>query len=261
LGKSNLKYVRWDPQEKNYLFFLSDSSLYRANLTEKEDLVMIAGDVTSYELSNANVYYTQSPNQLLYKSNLDGKSGISQVTFSFPESSSPANEKLIVYDESRIAFINSNKDLYIFNEGEHDKYFKKMGENIEGLQFSDDGKKMLFWTNNEIFVYFLRDWNVHPVRSENDLQNITRYSEDIKNIQWFKDYEHIIFSSGKYAKIIELDSRDHRNSMDLVTTEIENPDIVYNNSLEMLFFVDRLNESFSTLHSIVFPEKLNIFGF
>ena len=260
LGKSNIKYVRWDPQDKNYLFFLSENSLYRANITNNSDIVLIADEVTSYELSQTSVYYSQSPNNLIYKSSLDGKSGPTQITYSFPNSSSVYIEKLIVYDESRIALINTDKELFIYNEGDHDKYFKKLEGHIEGLQFSDDGKKMLFWSRNEIFVYFLRDWNVQPIRSENEIQNVTRYSEEINNTQWFKDYEHIIFSSGKYVKIIELDSRDHRNCMDILSTNIDDPYIVYNNSLEVLFFSDRLNESTNILNSIVFPEKTNILG-
>ena len=93
------------------------------------------------------------------------------------------------------------------------------------------------------------------MRQENEMYNVTRYSEPIKNVQWFKDYEHIIFNSGRWIKIIEIDIRDKANSMDLSNTENKNPFVIYNDSLEKLFFIDKEN-----LYSINFPEKNTFFG-
>ena len=253
--------MRWDPRDRDYLFFLLSNSLYRANIKEKDNLSLIAEDVSSYELSKTDVYFSRLTNQLVYKSSLDGKSDKYQITDNFPEVNSLLIDKLIIYDESRIAFLNSDKRLFIYNKGEHGNYFRKLSDNIEGMQFSNDGKKIIYWTKNEISVYFLRDWNVQPTRSENEIQGITRYSEELKNVQWFKDYEHIIFSSGAQIKIIELDSRDHRNTMDLPRLDIDNSFIVYNNSLEKLFFIDKGPASDNVLYSIIFPEKTSILGF
>jgi len=257
--KKNLKNVRWDPREKGFLFFLSENLLYRANIKDSADIVIIAENVSSYDLSTTSVFYSQMPNELVFKTALDGKSNPSQLTSSFPESVASPNEKLIVYDDDRIIFINKNRNLFIYNKSESDSYFRKIGENIASVQFSDDGKKLLFWTANEISVYFLRPWNVQPARNENEIQNITRYSENIQNIQWFKDYEHVIFSVGPYIKIIELDSRDHLNSMDIAKTETASPVITYNNSLEYLFFTD-VKDGISDLNTIIFPESGGFLG-
>lgn len=258
-GKSNIKNVRWDPKEKYYLFFLSENSLYRANIQDKTSLTAIAENVSSFDLSKTNVYYTQMPNELVFKTGLDGKSERAQITQNFPAEEISATGKLIVYDDLRIAFINKNKDFFVFNRGELNTYFKKIGGNIEGMQFSNDGKKLLFWTNNEITAYFLRQWNVQPTRNENELQNITRYSESIKNIQWFSDYEHIIFNVGSYIKIIELDSRDHLNCMDIAKAETDSPFIIYNNYLGYLFFTDT-KDGVSDLNRITFPEPGGFLG-
>jgi hypothetical protein len=258
-GITDMHDVRWDPQNKNYVFFISDNSLYRANILDKSEIIKIAENVSSFDLSRSAVYYSQMPNELVFKTSFDGKDSPSQITNTFPEQVATPNDKLIIYDESRIAFLNSNKDLFIYNQGELDNYFRKLGSNISGMQFSDDGKKLLFWTDNAISVYFLRSWNVQPERSENEIQNITRYSEPLRNIQWFKDYEHVIFSTGPYVKIIELDARDHRISMDLLKTDNESPFVIYNGALENLFFADSQNHS-SDLYSIVFPEPTGFLG-
>ena len=260
LEKENIQNVRWDPKDKNYLFFLSKNGLYRANITDKTDIKLIADNASAFDLSKNAVYYTRIPNELVFKTSLDGAADPVQLTNNFPDIPlSPSTKKLVAYDDDRIAFINSNYEFFIYNKGEHEIYFNKLGDNIKSFQFSDDGKKILFANDNEIFTYFLRDWNVQPERKENEVQSITRYSEIIKNIQWFKDYEHIIFSVGPYVKIIELDSRDHRNCMDILKTSYNEPRLTYNNFSEKLFFINKDND-FSDLYNIVFPEPEVLLG-
>ncbi|MDP1884699.1 MAG: PEGA domain-containing protein [Candidatus Moranbacteria bacterium] len=258
LGNADINYARWDPKDKNYLFYLSNNALYRTNINNIPDTVTIAQDVSSFDLSRTNVYYARMPHELVYKTNLDGSGEPIQLTSDFPEGIT-RNFRLVAYDDTRIAFLTRNKDLYIFNNGEFDLYSKKLGADIEGLQFSDDGKKLLYWTKNAMSVYYLRNWNVAPLRSENSIEDITRYSDEIKNIQWSKDYEHIIFSSGAQVKIIELDPTDHRNSMELLKTDSASPLVGYDHAQERLYFVDTQDSS-TNLFSIVFPEPTPILG-
>lgn len=261
LGRPAIQHVRWDPKDKNYLFFLSENTLYRANIALASDIIEITTEVTAFDLSESGVYFTKSPNHLIYKTALDGKSEPTQLTSSFPKNTTASIAKLIAYDDDRIALLNQDKEFFIYNQGEHANYFRKLGDNIEGLQFSNDGKKLLYWTRNELLTYFLLDWTVQPLRAENEVQSITRYSEELKNIQWFKDYEHIIFSAGDQLKIVELDPRDGRNTMNLPKINLENPFAVYNNSLENLFFIDKSGDT-AILNSIIFPEDLtNVLGF
>jgi hypothetical protein len=259
LGKENIKNSRWHPADKDYLFFLEGTDLFRANITDKNDLVLVDQEVSSFDLAENGVYYSQLPNELVFRKDLDGKSGKIQITFTSPKENQSLNEKLIVYDENRIAFLDQDKNLFLFNNGQYKEYLQKIGSGIEGLQFSDDGKKLLFWSANEISVHFLRDWNVPPLRIENETKEITRYAEKIDNIQWFKDYEHVIFNVGPFVKIIELDNRDYRICNDLLTTGIDNPRIVYNHYLEKMFFSDQ-GENGTSFFSIDIPEKTTFLG-
>jgi hypothetical protein len=258
-GKNEIRYVRWDPKEKGYLFFLEGTTLFRGNIKDASSVTQVATDVSAYDLSYNAVYFVQAPNNLVFKTSLDGKSEKTQITNNFPDTNNPVIKKITLYDESRIAFLDQNQNLFVYNNGEHEKYFRALGNKVEEMHFSNDGKKLLFYSNNEISVYYTRDWTVQPIRSENDLNNITRYSENLKNIQWYKDYEHIIFSAGKYTKIIELDARDHRNCLDLISTELEDPFVIHNNGLEKLFFTDQ-KDGATTLNSFVFPEPTPILG-
>lgn len=258
-GLKDMRNVRWDPKEKGYIFFLSENSLYRLSVKNNTALSKISDNASSFDLSKTDLYFVKNPNNLIYKTAVDSQSDPEQITSSFPDGSNPEIYRLITYDDDRIAMISRDKNLYVYNKGEHDTYFKKIKEGVEGIHFSDDGKKMLFWARNEISVYFVSDWEVQPVRSENELTDITRYSDEIKNVQWFKDYEHIIFSTGKYVKIIELDPRDHRSCMDMLTTSTENPFVIYNNYLEKMYFMDTKEDS-TSIYSIDFPEPTPILG-
>ena len=257
-NKKNIHDVRWDPRDSGFLFFLKENSLFRINIKEPLNSIEISSDVSSYDLSGSYVYYTKNSG-LIYKKDLDGENEPIQITNNFPSSENTKISSIIVYDDSRIALIGENKDFYIFNQGEYGDYFRKLADKVEETHFSDDGKKILFWSSNEISVYFLREQLSQPIRKENEIQNITRYGDPIKNVQWFKDYEHIIFNSGRWIKIIEIDPRDHLNCMDLINTENINPFVVYNSALEKLYFID-IKDNISNLYSINFPEKTTLFG-
>ena len=255
----NIKNVRWDPNEKGFLFFLSDGNLIRAGVESGGDSKNISEDISAFDLSWDSVFYVKKPNNLVYKADLKGNNLPRQITSSFPENNSEI-KKIIAYNDSEIIFINESDDLFIYNQGDFDTYFKKIGTAIKGAHFSNDGKKVLFWSNNEIFVYFARNWNVQPARKENDVQTITRYSEPIKNVQWYKDYEHIIFNTGRWVKIIELDPRDHRNCLDLINTNGENSFIRYDDYQEKLYFTDSQESCKSYLETIKFPEPTPFLG-
>lgn len=255
----DISNVRWDPQDKNFLFFLSGNSLYRANFTDRNSLFLVSSDISAFDLTSSFVYFCDSANNLVFRNSLDGKDEKEQITSSFPEENS-AVERMVIYDEARIALMTKEKKLIIFNQGERDDYFKKIGDSTEGMQFSDDGKKIIFWNNNEIYAYFLRDWKVQPERQEDQLIGLTRYSETLRNVQWFKDYEHIIFSVGRSVKIIELDNRDRINCLNLLEASLDNVSVIYNSSLEKLFFTDKKDDS-TSLFSITFPERTTFLGF
>jgi len=256
--KDTIKNVRWDPQDKDYVFFMENENLYRASIRNKEDLNMISDGILGFDLSKTAIYYLKKPNNLVFKTTLDGKGNHDQITKVFPEEGKTI-VKFIAYDDGRMTFLDSEKNLYAYNQGDLQTYFKKIGTDIEGSHFSDDGKKLLFWSNNEISVYFVRIWEVEPTRSEDEIQNITRYAEKISNVQWSKDYEHIIFNTGRYVKIIELDPRDHRNCLDLIALNSENPFIRYDSYLEKMFFIDEKSGT-RYLNSIIFPEPTPLLG-
>jgi len=257
-GDSDISNVRWDPKNKNFLLYMSGNNLYRLNLDSLKNKKLVAKNIASYEVSSKGLFYFQLPQGIVYKIDLDAVENPVQITTTSPENMDDNSYRIIVYDIDRIVFLNRSGNLFVYNKGANDTYFRKLSDNAAGSQFSDDGKKLLFWSNNEISTYFTRNWEEQPARSENEVMMITRFSEPIKNVQWTRDYEHVLFTNSNNIKMIEIDSRDHRNMSDIVQLNVQNPFAINNFADSKIYFTDRSADGQTILNAVDFPEKSSI---
>ena len=257
----DISHVRWDPDTKNALFYMSDSDLFRIDLDSPENITEVARNIASYDLSSNGLFYMQLPEGIIYQTNLTASSAPKQITSSGPADMSDPTYQIVVYDEDRITFLNRKGNLYVYNNGELNTYFPLLAKDAKGSQFSDDGKKILYWSDREISVYFAQKWEVQPTRKENENYSITRFADTIKNVQWTRDYEHVIFSVGKNVKIVELDQRDSNTRFDVLALETDKTHFVQNFSDGNLYFTNADASNVTTIFSIIFPEKIGILGF
>jgi dipeptidyl aminopeptidase/acylaminoacyl peptidase len=228
----------------------------RINLNVPEKLETLVENISGYDLSSKGLFYFKLPEGIVYKTNFEGSNNPEQMTISPPDDMTDNSYQIIIYDENRIVFFNNSHKLYIYNKGEQETYFQKISDSALGSQFSDDGKKLLFWNDREISVYFFRKWEVQPTRNENELMSITRFSDEIKNIQWTRDYEHILFTNNKKIKIIELDNRDKRNMMDVLSLKDDTSILVANFADGKLYYTEKNDRGQNNMHAIFFPEQV-----
>lgn len=255
----NLSHVRWDPKAKDVLYYMTNNDLYRLDLSSLSDKKLLAQNIASYDLSPKALFYFQLPEGIVYRTSFDGQDVPQQITTSAPDDMSDNSYHIIVYDDDRMVFLsNISQNLYIYNKGADNTYFQKLLSGAEGSQFSDDGKKLLYWSNNEIFTYFVSKWEVQPARSENEITPITRFSDPIKNVQWTRDYEHVLFTNGNKVKMIEIDNRDHRNMMDVLSLENDDSVLINNFVDGKIYFTEKNSDGQNELHSIYFPEKTTL---
>ena len=255
-GDNNLSHSRWDPKSKDVLFYMSDNNLYRLDLNDLQNKKLVAQNIASYDLTPKNLFYFQLPEGIIYETSFDATNTPTQITTSGPSNMNDPSYQIIIYDEDRIVFLNKSNDLYTYNKGEEgDVYFKQLSDNATGSQFSDDGKKLLFWNNNEISAYFVRKWEVQPIRNEDETMSITKFSDTIGNVQWTRDYEHILFTNNNKIKLIEIDNRDHRNMMDVLSLN-DNTSLLVNNFTDgKLYYTEKNDLGQNSLHAIYFPER------
>lgn len=224
ISSKNPAKARWSPKEEKGIYFSTkpekngeQGNLYFIDSASGEEK-LIAEKIEAFDISS-NRLYTLKENGVLYKTDLEGN-GEEQVAASAFSSSGAGDSRLIIYDDNRQALITGEGDLTVRNKGK-EEFMEKIAGGIKGIQFSDDGKKLLFWSGNEISVMFLRDWDVQPQRVEGEIQQIIRFSSPVKNVFWYRDYEHIFFTNAGKVKIAELDSRDRRLCFDVLRYDSE----------------------------------------
>lgn len=254
-GQENLSHVRWDPKSKDVLFYMSDDNLWRMDLTAVEEKKQVATHISSYDLTPKALFYFQLPEGIVYKTSFDATDTPQQITTSAPSDMTDPVYQIIVYDEDRIVMLNKSHSLWIFNNGEEDTYFKELSHNALGSQFSDDGKKLLFWNDHEIWTYFVRKWEVQPVRMENEMLPVTQLADSIENVQWSRDYEHVLFTNDNKVKLTEIDKRDNRNMSDILSLNDNSSLLVDNFADNKLYYTEKNEQGQNSLHAIYFPEQ------
>lgn len=254
------KFTRWHPTERATLFYLDNRTLYQVDTraTEWVPEVMYS-NVVSYDVSSGNAYML-TPNGIIMKATLNSsdyaQEKVLQVTTS-PISLIEGTEYFVVmYDDSRISLLETKTGTFWLYDKETSLEMQKVATGIRGTQFSDDGKKLLYYSDSDISVVYLRDWEVQPVRMAGTHQQIIRLSTALSQVQWTKDYEHIFYANGNQIQYAELDSRDYRNIGHFLT--LAKPPL----QLFSRFEEDRVYViSEDGLHAIDFPEAPTLFGF
>ncbi|MFA5986163.1 MAG: hypothetical protein WC819_02325 [Parcubacteria group bacterium] len=256
ISLGQLQSVRWDPKDRNALFFLAQNKLWRAQIDDENTVVpeIVADRVLAYDFTDDGLYVFTNEYAVLHDRDINGKN-LEQIT-AFDILQGATSIRLDAYDTHRIAVLDdTNKTVYIYNKGERNIYNKKIGSDIIGANFSDDGKKLLFYSPFEIFVYFTRDWDAQPVRQEDDAHSIVRFSQFINNVHFAKDYEHVIFTINNDIKITELDYRGSRITDTIISLNEKETKVIDKQKMDRLYFIDSYDTVRRGLRSIEFPEK------
>jgi hypothetical protein len=259
----SLHNPRWDPTTRDFLFYIANGALYRADTETPENTpLFIKENVCAYNISGNNIYYLSSDNGIVYRIPANGTDAQpTQITTTSIDLNLNNAYALVAYDDNRIAIReHENGKIWIYNKLSNDEIiFKTLAESgAKGMQFSDDGKKLLFFSDNEISVYFTNAWETQPTREKNTTLQVARFSNTIKNVEWTKDYEHILFTANGSAKIAELDHRDRRNIEQVVSFPTPITQALSRFESNRIYFILETGE----LYFIEFPApQNNLFGF
>lgn len=261
--ESPLRAPRWDPTAKNFLFFLSGNTLYRIDTgTPAAAPTPVKTDVETYDLSGQYLYYLSSENGIVYRLPADRSSTeLTQITSATASISPESDYSLITYDGDRLALLErASGTLSVLNRNKGEMPLKRLATGIRGVQFSDDGKKLLFFSDNEISVYFVRPWEAQPVREADTILQIARFSTPLRLVQWTKDYEHVLFSANGTLKFIELDNRDRRNIFDIAAFPSPLLQALSRFEENRLYLIRSDHPEGNAVESIFFPETAALFG-
>jgi len=172
------------------------------------------------------IFYVHQPSQILYKTNKEG-------SFREQISSTPLpwghQYRVFASSNEQIALLDEEGQLCLLNP--KTKEFDSINQNVQGLEFSNNNRRLLYYTSSEIWIHHLGGSD--EIAESKEL--VTRLSQEIKQAIWYKTNEHIIFSIEGNIKIVELDSRGDRNIISI--TESQAQEIAYSARDEKLYFI------------------------
>jgi len=178
-------------------------------------------DFISPDKSNS-VFYIQTPSYILYKTDQNNSF---QEQISLNPLPNDKRYKIFASNNEKIALLDDQGQLYLFNQDSRN--FDPISQDVKGVEFTNDNNKLLYFTASEIWVYSL---------TNADKELITRFSQEINQAIWYqKTNQHILCLVGGSVKIIELDDRNERNTVDILKLEIDQ--IAYNPENEGLYFI------------------------
>ncbi len=131
-------------------------------------------------------------------------------------------------------FLQEKETLYELNPDSAS--FEKIFEPVKDFKLSPDSKKLLIFSDYEIWILFLDDELSRKKAGEKVF--LSRLSEKIKNSFWL-DSHYIVFVTGNRVKISEIDERDRVNMTE--TKEIKNPEILWNENNKRLYILSEGN--------------------
>jgi len=255
----NASSVRWNATGNEELLFIADQSLYRFDTLETRLPISLTENILAYDVTSDFIYTAALDGSVSRFRNTNTGENRTAIASAISTSLGSGPFVLDVYDDKRVALLerNEQKRLFFFSYGELKNYgFQEIGKAVDRFQFSNDGKKLLFASANEINVYFVRNWEVQPRRMENETLQIARFSDPVNNVGWTEDYEHVLFTRGNTLKLIELDGRSGRAINDLkVFPEVPNQVLTFFPENRLFTVVPNAD-----ITSFVFPEPQGLFG-
>jgi len=99
-------------------------------------------------------------------------------------------------------------NLYLFNPEK--RGFDKILEKFSGWALSPKKTKILFFSPNEVWIFFLSDTAFQPYKKAGEFSFLLRVSEPIEEAFWLNE-NYLIFLSKGEIKIAETDDRDKIN--------------------------------------------------
>lgn len=232
---SNVNNISFSPNNSQRIFFgrgpETKNNLFSLDYQSKEISGPILNKFLSFELLNNNLFW------------LDDQGFLRQFDFAGNEIRQLNREpfslnvdfqyRLFPFAEDKIFLVENNK-LYFFNQD--DQLLEKISDNIKDLKISPDLKKIVYFTDYEIWVLFLEKIEGQPQRTKGEKIFLARFSEKIGDVFWWTNH-YLVFLVGDTIKIAEIDNRDRVNVYDL--GKFNNPEIFWNKYNKKIYILSQ----------------------
>ena len=231
----NLSNLSFDPGNSQKIFFTQSLNkknvLLSADYKKKGISDPILENLIAYKISNGSLYWLDK-NGFLFQSNLVG---VKITNFNLQPLALKKGGEYQIFIFGEKIFLEEGGNLYFFND--KSQSLEKISEEVSDLKPSPDLKKVVYFTNSEMWVFFLENIdNEQPQRKGEEKLFLTRFSEKINDVFWWTSH-YLIFSVGNEIKITEIDDRDRINIYTLA--DFKNLKIFWDKYTEKLYVLSQ----------------------
>ena len=201
ISNIKIKNLLWDRQSDYIIYFNDNKKIYRFNLLDyKLDEIYIYGkssDFFDFDIINNSIYLLTVKNDKTVLIEIDQNNknrqikllDLSQLNFKFQDS--PEYFLAIMDKKSqKLTVINTDTKKIIINDNAANIVWSKKIDGYYRLAYNND---------YEIYIYDFK---------ANKKNLIGRYSEEVKQIAWYGDFNHLLFQVGETLKITDLDYKE-----------------------------------------------------
>ena len=161
---------------ERYILYIKDDNLYYYDAAKKDDSLKIASDVVSYGFTENDklIYYINDENELYISDKKDKTKLDSDV------------ESVVYALGDKILYVKDDS-LYIrgYSEKKNDK--EKIVNDYVGALVSDDSKKVLIATNEELYLYTIK--SNEKVKITGEYKSVVAYDDNFDKIIYAENNE------------------------------------------------------------------------
>jgi hypothetical protein len=220
--------ISFNPKSDDEFFYLKDQVMFKRDLGNKEHAEQtFLNNLVTFKTTEDNIIWL-STSGFLFKTDYFGQmiEVLNQKPFFIQK-----EKKYKIEIQNSELFLSENDDLYyLSSEGT----LEKIVEGVQGMKFSPDSKKAVYWNNHEIWIL--------EFGSEYKKVFLTRFSKKIGDCFWLTPY-YLIFNVEEEIKISEIDNRDKLNIINLSNESLirneENLRIFYNELNKKLYILNQ----------------------
>ncbi|MEA3452967.1 MAG: hypothetical protein U9Q96_01350 [Patescibacteria group bacterium] len=150
------------------------------------------------------------------------------------------NYQIITKDFSKI-FLKQDETLYYLNSETH--LLEQIFNSVKTVKFSEDLKKIIISTNDQIWLYYIEEEYEQPQRKIGEKILLAGFPNEVNNLFWLNNF-YIIFQIKDSIKIAEIDDRSNINLIELTT--FPSPSISWLEKEKTFFVLSKNNLYFSS---------------
>lgn len=223
LFQGAIQDIAWQPENSKRLYLINNKNLYEIDL-RREKITLLFKDILSFSLNPPGFLFIQENKNGIFLMSWDYRvNNIPQIACPLPE----REEYKIIAGAKKIAVL-AQGDLYLV-----EKLPLKITPEVDGASWSPDGKRLLYFNEHQIGIYYLKD---------ESKSILTRDSRPLQNVGWWPRSQYAVFTvEGKIKFIDAAPEMNTHYITEIKDTGFTETKIDWNKNTKKLFYLTQMD--------------------